>query len=298
MADTAGVVHGLQVLYPDTEWPAFPFTHLRLWDCFTYWRDLHVAPGVFDFSRLDWVIEHARARGVTNITYTFGMTPAWAASNPNSTNHAPWLNPGCNSAPVDMGHWDAFVAAMVTRYAGRIGSWQIWNEPQLKWFWDGSMTVLAEMTRRATRIIGDIDDRAKIIAAPVLPTLGDCGETYLRALKAVGWPVDIWTAHVYPPAGATAVQWGNAIREWKWTLRDLKAPRKPLWVTETNANHGHGPIPTARVPKWMDAVDRQALELGVARVYWYAYGSHSDTSLLGIPLTAGTPGSRWIARHQ
>ena len=292
------VRHGLNVLYPDTEWPTFPFGHLRMWDNFTYWRDIHVAPGTFDFTRLDRIVEQARAAGVTNITYTFGITPTWLASNPNSTNHAPWLNPGCNSAPTDLAYWDAFVTAMVTRYAGRIGSWQVWNEPQLKWFWDDSLATLSEMTCRARRIITGIDPRAKVVAAPVIPTFRDGGAGYLKELRADGWPVDIWTAHIYPKAGTTSIEWGNTIREWKWMLRENKAPRLPLWVTETNANHGHGPIPVRRVPTWMNAVSRQALELGVARVYWYAYGSHSDTSLLGIPLTPGSPGTRWIARHQ
>lgn len=297
MADTAGVVHGLHVLYPDREWPIFGFTHLRMWDCYAYWRDIHVAPGTFDFSAPDRIVEQARAAGVRNITYTLGMTPQWAASSTPPT-HAPWLNPGCNTAPADLGQWDAFVTAMVTRYRGRIGSWQVWNEPQLKWFWHDHLTTLAEMTRRAHRIIRRIDPKARIVAAPVLPTVGDWGEMYLRTLAAENWPVDIWTAHIYPRAGTTARAWGDAVVNWKIILRERRAPRLPLWVTETNANHGHGPIPTWRVRRWMNAVDRHAARHGIDRVYWYGYGSHSDTSLLGIPLTAGTPGSQWIARHQ
>lgn len=297
MADPAGVVHGLHVLYPDREWPTFPFTHLRIWDCDLYWRDIHVAPDTFRFDRMDRIVQQARAGGVRNLTYCLAMTPGWAASKV-PTNHAPWLNPGCNSAPADMRHWDAFVTQMVTRYRGLIGSWQVWNEPQLKWFWDEPMLTLAELTVRAHRIIKRIDPKAKVIAAPVLPTSGDWGMRYYAALRSKGWPVDIYAAHIYPRAGWPVSTWGSMVRSAQRNLVDARAPRGPLWITETNANHGHGPLPPATQRAWMGAVDKQAAALGIPRVYWYGYGSHSDTSLLGIPLREATPGSRWIARHQ
>lgn len=291
------MIHGLHVLYPEREWPNFQFTHLRMWDNFTYWRDVHVAPSTFDFARTDHVIEQARTAGVRNITFTLGMTPTWAASSIN-TLHAPWLNPGCNTPPADLGQWDEFVRQMVTRYKGRVGSWQVWNEPQLRWFWTGSWDTLAEMTRRARSITRSIDPNAKVVSAPLMPLYGDGGARYLSALRAARWPVDIWAAHVYAGDGTDIEDWRFAVRQWKRTLVRARAPMRPRWVTETNTNHMRGEIAPRLVRPWMVGVERVALDERIDRVYWYAHGSHSDTSIMGIRFVNGSAGSRVLATLQ
>lgn len=288
-------VHGLQVLYPDTEWPDFQFSHLRVWDCFVYWRDIHLGPGLFDFSRSDMIIEKARKAGVTNITYCLAMTPQWAASA-EYTNHAPWLNPGCNTPPAEMQHWDEFVTAMVSRYQGRVGSWQIWNEPQLRWFWTGSWPQLAQMTSRAKRIINRIDPNAKIVAAPVLPLLGDGGASYYRSLRDARWPVDIYAAHSYAGNGTDVGDFEFVVQQWKRRLIKSAYRPGPLWVTETNCNHMRGPIAEPLIGPWMRGVGKVADKHGVSRVYWYAAGQHSDKNLLGIPFYTGTKGNEVLAK--
>jgi putative peptidoglycan lipid II flippase len=46
--------------------------------------------------------------------------------------------PGAASAPKDLAAWDEWVKAVVTRYKGRITSYQIWNEANLENFYNGT----------------------------------------------------------------------------------------------------------------------------------------------------------------
>jgi hypothetical protein len=66
-----------------TPWPPFPIHAMRLWDVVA-WAPLNKAEGVYDWSRLDQVLETYNSHGVTDILFTFGMVPSWASGNPAS----------------------------------------------------------------------------------------------------------------------------------------------------------------------------------------------------------------------
>lgn len=292
-------VHGLGVLSP-SDWPtSSPL--VRLWDIGVTWRDIHTAPGRFDFDRMDHLLQVAEDSGTTSLLYVLGSTPQWAAADPALDGYAPWIGPGSNSAPASVEPWDEYVSAMVRRYAHRIRFWQVWNEPQLKWFWGyRRYGRLAQLTRRAYRIIKAHDPGLRVVSAPVLPRPASGGMVrggaYLRSLAAWQWPVDVHSAHIYPETNYGPPRWGELARSWRSTLADLQAPRLPLWVTETNYNLGAGPLPPATCAERVAATDRIATRQGIARVYWYAHGSHSDPHLLGIPFTHGSAGSAALIR--
>ena len=121
------------------DWPA-GITHGRVWDIGATWADIHVAPDTFKWDRLDEVVNKMEASGITHITYVIAATPAWAARDPLAPHNAPWLPRGSNSLPGDPNNsWKPFVFALSDRYKGRIHSYEVWNECQLKDFmypWD------------------------------------------------------------------------------------------------------------------------------------------------------------------
>lgn len=292
-------IHGLGVLGTG-DWPAAA-PMARLWDLGVTWADLNPAPDRFDFDRLDHVVATAEDNDTRTLLYVLGSTPTWAAKEPALGGHAPWLPPGSNSAPTSLDTWDAYVTTTVRRYAHRIRSWQVWNEPQLRWFW-GHDTYgrLAEMTRRARAIIKAHDPGLRVISAPVLPRPSSGGmargRKYLEALAVKGWPVDVHAAHLYPEAGYGPPRWRQLAQSWRRGLIEARAPRLPHWVTETNYNLGHGPLPAATCADWVAKTNRIADAEGIARVLWYAHGRHSDSRLLGIPFTVDSPGTAALAR--
>ncbi|HZB49412.1 MAG TPA: hypothetical protein VE547_09995, partial [Mycobacteriales bacterium] len=61
---------------------------IRLWDTGTLWRDIEVAPGVYNWTRLDQIVTAAQARNV-EVTLVLGMTPSFYASVPTAMPNDP-----------------------------------------------------------------------------------------------------------------------------------------------------------------------------------------------------------------
>lgn len=287
-------VHGLTVLNPELGWPTVP-CHMRLWDCGVTWRHINIAPGVYDWTRLDMIVNGLLGAGATNLTYVLGATPLWWAKDPSLPNYAPWLGPGSNSQPIDNTHWQAFCIQVATRYLGKIGSYEIWNEPQLKDFWGyDSYTALAEMTRIANNAIHGVSSSLKTISGAVLPRASSGGMTrggkYLTALKAKQWPIDIYSAHMYPEIGYTPGRVRDYAQEWQAKLTKLNAPTKPKWITEINYNLQGGALSDAAIIDYMTRTDDICTDEGIFKCYWYGW-QHTDPMLLGIPFTPTTQGT-------
>lgn len=260
------------------------------------WRDINPERGVFVWARLDDLVDNGRCLLV------LGSTPQWAAHKPDLA-AAAWIGPGSSSRPENLDDWDAYVTAVVTRYKGRITAYQIWNEPQDKKFWESTATfpVLAEMTKRAYKIIKVIDPTARVVAPPVLPRPASGGMTrgilLLRALKNEGWPVDVFSLHAYPEHGMGAPRFDWMVQRVKEVLLSIGAPHCPLWVTELNYNLMEGALPKRVIKPYMVATDRYARIQGVQRIYWYCWG-HSDPKVLGIPFFPDSKGTAVLANLQ
>jgi hypothetical protein len=297
--------HGFTVLNPLVDYPSAPIKHLRLWDCGVTWRDVNPERDVWDYGRLDAIVDTAHAHGTAALTYVLGMSPMWAAGNPSNPYAASWIGKASNSLPTDTAAWDAYVWNTATRYKGRIRFYQVWNEPQLREFMYPYTQVdrLGFLTRRAWTIINKVDPDARIVSAGVLPRPSSGGMkkagAYLASLRKYGWPVDIHAAHVYPEIGAGPDRWRALAQSWKDGLRVQKAPLKPLWVTETNYNLTGGPLGTkGMVNRYVALTSKFANDLSISRLVWYAYGVHSDPALLGIRFTESSLGTQLVTEYE
>ncbi len=84
------------------------------------WRQIHPAPGTWDFSTADQIVGGAEARGL-EVLGILSTAPEWAGGGPHGT-----------VPPADTGLWREFVGRVAERYAGRIAAYEIWNEPNLE----------------------------------------------------------------------------------------------------------------------------------------------------------------------
>ncbi len=213
-------------------------THIRLWDVGVHWGAIHTAPDVYDWSKLDALVDKAKGK---HLTYVIAGCPRWLAKYPNQGHAAPWLGPGSNSMPHDMDEANKFAWNLATRYKGRIKAYEVWNEPQLADFMypynDAECSALATMTKRFYKTIKSCDPGAMVLAASVLPRTSSGGMIragrYLSAMKKAGWNVDAFTCHIYPEVGLGAIRWGELFNNVVRTLKALEAPTTRLWVTET-----------------------------------------------------------------
>jgi hypothetical protein len=282
----AGVQEGA---WPDSN---VPFGTLRLWDAGTNWSQVEAVRGVYNWKALDTALKTAESKGIKDTLLVLGGTPTWNASRVKVGDYPV---PGAASAPKSLAAWDAFVSAVVDRYAGRIAAYQIWNEASLAMFWNGSPEKLAAMTKSASDIIRAKDPKALVVAASTTVRLTGAFDrffpAYLAALAAEGWPVDVIAAHLYPASRETPDERAAFIGRVQEELAQAAAPALPVWDTELNyglAGPGtDNPLQTIAGPEARDWVVQTAfdsLHLGIDRTYWYIW-TPQPYALLGMQLT-------------
>jgi len=276
---------------------------IRFWDNQTYWRQIHLGVDVYDWTRLDYLVDELYSD--KNIVFTIGGCPQWIARNPDQENAAEWIGVGSNSLPSSSGgtddygtaysngydEWNKFIWQLATRYKGKIKAYEIWNEPQLVEFlypWDSTMReALARMTQRAYNTIKSIDEDALVLAASVLPRTSSGGMTrgglWWSALQDKGWPVDRVTCHIYPENGTGPEKWNEYLGDVLDAMTTYGAPSK-LWITETNYN-----IPFGDIIDDVDGYDyvSQTLDYAGGRyVFWYTWDYSSY--LGGLDISSGS----------
>ena len=278
----------------DGAWPDKndPFGSLRLWDAGTNWSQVEAVKGKYNWKPLDTAVKNAQAHGIDDILLVLGATPTWNASQIKPTDYPV---PGAASTPKNLAAWDAFVNAVTKRYAGRITSYQIWNEASLAMFWNGTPEKLAEMTKRAADIIHRNDPKAKVVAASTTVRLAGSFSRffprYLAALGKLGWPVDVFAAHLYPSSRQTPDARAAYIAKVREAIALAGAPAKPVWDTELNYGlAGPGPsnprqtIEGSAARDWVVQTELDSLHLGIDRTYWYIW-TPEPYPLLGMQLT-------------
>ena len=283
-------VAGVQeAAWPDTN---VPFGTLRLWDAGTNWSQVEAVRGTYNWKALDTSLDVAKRHGMKDILLVLGGTPTWNASRIRPGDYPV---PGAASAPKSLAAWDDFVSAVVTRYQGRIAAYQIWNEASLAMFWNGSPEKLAEMTKRAADIIRAEDPKATIVAASTTVRLpaafGRFFPRYLAALGTLGWPIDVYAAHLYPSSRQTPDERAAFIGSVRDALAAAGAPVLPVWDTELNYGlAGPGPdnpyqsITGMQATNWVVQTAMDSLHLGIDRTYWYIW-TPVPYALLGMQLT-------------
>ena len=275
-------------------WASAPFGSLRLWDNGTGWSQIELSKGEFKWDNLEGALINASSKGMTDILYVLGTTPEWASTQAGADDYP---QPGAASAPADLNDWDEWVTAVVENFGDQISAYQIWNEANLKNFYNGTPAEMADMTKRAYDIIKAGDPDA-LVVAPSPSTRIEASfdrffPEYLAELETRGWPVDVWTVHSYPDGQGTPVNRTELIERFTESLTAAGAPELPIWDTEVNYGiAGPGDIPGTEItgPDAAGYVVRtyiDDLRLGIDRSYWYIW-SLKPLDFLGIQAFPGT----------
>lgn len=82
------------------------------------WAGVEPADGYYDWSSVDAMVNAADARGM-GVLAVVSTSPAWTRGA-NTTVYAP---------PSDPNAYAAFLRTLSSRYAGKIGAYEVWNEP-------------------------------------------------------------------------------------------------------------------------------------------------------------------------
>ena len=256
-----------------TPWPDVPLGAWRLMDAYVRWYDLEPRKNEFNFERLDRYVALSGQKHVKILLPLLG-TPSWASARPQETEGG--NPPGTAAEPAEMDDWRNFVRAMAMRYKGKIEAYEIWNEPNMKMFWTGSVEQLVDLTREAFQIIKGVDPAALV----VLPSCAvESGPQYLDDFLKKGGAKygDVVGYHFYVRAKPP-----EAIVDVATRVKDvLRANHvdKPIWNTESGWADPK-PFPSDELAA---AYAARALILawasGVRRFYWYAWDNHDFVTL-------------------
>ena len=286
---SSGVTYG-------TPWPSVGFGGIRLLDSQTSWAQLNPAAGVYDWTMLDRWLSVAEAHGLggNDLIFTFTSVPTWASSKPRDTSCA--HGPGSCDPPDDLNadgtgsnqHWKDFVNALAIHVRGRIGYWEVWNEPYWKPYFTGTPAQIVRLAQDLHAIVQATDPNAKVLS----PAGSDMHVSLSNPCWAaknmnqyfaagIGSYIDIVNFHAYYAAKNGPNRPENFISEVQ-CIRSMMAnygqQNKPLWASEGGWAH------MSDLPDPDDEaafVGRAYLLLwsqGVSRFYWYRWSnSHSGT---------------------
>jgi hypothetical protein len=198
------------------------------------WFAIEPQRGVFRWDEHDRVVDHAARRGL-EVLATLAYTPAWASSVPG--------NPRTSDPPASTAFWTDIVGRAVARYGSRVGYWQLWNEPNVRQFWTGSM----QQYRTQILVPGAAAARAARpgvqIVAPGLANLRDWRD-WLREALAARDVIDVVNHHNYAPDGREVLEDlerdAGGLPSLRRLLGQLGAADKPFWLTETGRRSDQG----------------------------------------------------------
>lgn len=276
--------------------PSVDYGAIRLWDAGVSWGLVEQRRGKFWWAGLDRAIAAATTQGA-QVLYVLGSTPTWAAAN---RSQGTYPNKGAASNPRRMTDWRRWVTAVVRRHGASIDAYQVWNEANLPTFWQGTPRQMARLTLEANKIINRLDPTAKVVAASSTVRLTSAFNrffpAYLKELRRVGWPVDVFAIHTYGPSTATPAKRASYIAKARKELRAARAPKRQLWDTEVNYGiKGPGnaypdkDIGGRKAATYVAQTYLDSIRLGIATTFWYSWSAKTD--LLGVTMTTGYPGA-------
>ncbi|MFE2689044.1 cellulase family glycosylhydrolase [Streptomyces mirabilis] len=212
------------------------------------WRTIQPdSPTQYLWERFDRVVDAARAHGL-KLLPTISYTPRWAA------------DPACQSTsqtcpPSDDARFAGFARQAVERYAPKgVHTWEIWNEPNIKPFWQTGPDAAryADLLAATAPAIRAADPEAYLLlgglaAVDTIPSKQYVShKTFLDELGRLGAlkQVDAISYHpyTYPLLPSTETATGTRYEDIDRTHDNLVATLKrygegdmPVWLTETGA---------------------------------------------------------------
>jgi hypothetical protein len=237
------------------------------------WAYYEPAPGRFDWTHADLVVDHARRQGLTVIA-RLGFVPEWARPDPKEL--------PTTFTYLDQEHYAAFAAytrAFVEHFRGRVDHIVIWNEPNISLEW-GYRAVDPE---GYTDLLRAVYPQAKaanpnivILGGALAPTLAPVGDPEgMNDLAYLQRMLD---------AGAGTVMDGLAVHAYGWRMPpDQPANPNTVNLRRTELLHqllqeaGHGDLPIYITeggwndhPRWTKAVQPSQRAAYTLRAYQIA----------------------------
>lgn len=252
------------------------------------WDRIEPVRNTWDFTSDDAAVSASRGAGLAVEGILIG-TPGWAASAGQKPGNG--VPKGLNLAPSDPKNlWADYVRATVSHYRNDVRVWEIWNEPDLSFFWTGTPNDYYRMMVVANAVISSIDPGATVMMGGMV----DPGMSFLRNVLANVQngtaPFDAAAWHAYGPARSVYTNVTN--------LRALLAQRRlgslPIWVNEAGfpaSNPNGEPRQAAFVLQSI----AYAFAAGASNVLIYRASDDPLPKTFGLVAASGQPRMGYVA---
>jgi hypothetical protein len=147
------------------------------------WAGVEPIPNYYDWSTVDYMVNAADSRGM-GVLGVLNSSPSWAV--------APGNQP-ISGAPASPAAYGDFAGLVAQRYAGKVGAYEIWNEPNAFFFYSPKPDPAAytELLKAAYPAIKAADPNATVIGG-VTGAVVDYGDlimnpvTFVNGIYAAG----------------------------------------------------------------------------------------------------------------
>lgn len=219
-------------------WMWVPHAAVRIWNTYASWLDVNPSAGLYDFSRLDRLMDRITTRGALACV-TLGRTPTWASKRPSEMSKG---YAGAAAPPRDIATWQDYVTKVVTRYKGRVDAYEIWNEPAYadfeavlnadgtsKQYFTGTSVEMVQLTQAAQAIVRAIDPAAKVVCPSVTCEANGLGRLGKFLASGGGTYCDVIGYHLYQAYPEEA---SSELASLASLMTSYGVPNLPVWITE------------------------------------------------------------------
>jgi hypothetical protein len=217
----------------------------------------------YSWERTDVVVDACVQRGLRPLPQVV-FSPPWAGGGEP------------NQPPEDPAHFGDFLRAAAERYQGSVDYWEIWNEPNLRRYWDGSMERYASgVLTSASRALHDLKPRPAVVLG------GLAGGQGLPVVLAIAKDsFDIASFHYYPPRRFPFLRANvaGAVSRIREELQHGGSAGVPAWLTEVGAMarlaQPRDDMPVAGERGQLRLLRQAVRNSGADAVFWYTLRDH------------------------
>jgi polysaccharide biosynthesis protein PslG len=155
--------------------------------CGFSWNGIEPEDGRYEYQFWDMLVDEANKAGIQVIPYV-AYTPEWAARSKENF----WQQP-----PRDPALFARLMRNLAAHFQGRISSWELWNEPDLTEYWQGTPEYFAEVVKAGARGVREGNPSAVIVLGGMSHGPSKFFDELLNRHHIERW-VDVIAMHGYP----------------------------------------------------------------------------------------------------
>ena len=217
------------------------------------WDDYEPARGQYDFAWLHRFAERAAQHGIRLRPY-IGYTPEWAAVGRRADGGV-WNDP-----PTRVDDWARFAGALAgaMRRHANVVSYELYNEENVKQWWDGTAAEYAAVVARGSDAVRRAHPGAQVLLGGMVWPDTDWLEA-VCGMPGNGARIDVIPFHAYPetwtPDSVTVETWvGPSYAADFLPTADAACGRKPVWINELGFATTKGKTEAEQASWWARAI--------------------------------------------